>query len=114
MAGRQARAPAPDGQQRYIERPALGQPLEEIGVPGEVDGRRSVDDVAKRGRSRGERPTAGSVFRVGGAHLNAAEIELVPGRNLENSAEPTPGHELAGSARDDHRQRVVELLERRE
>jgi len=114
MTGRQSRAPAPDGQQHEVQRAKFGHSLEEIGVPGEIDSDGSADDITERGGLRGERPPPGSVFGVRGADANASEVELVPGRNLEDAGKPAPPYELARFPGNDHGQRAVELVERPE
>ena len=66
MAGPQRRAPAPYGQQRDVEPLGeVGQPGEDIGVPGEVDpGRTAFDQVADRRCSGSERRSEAAVRSV--------------------------------------------------
>src|SRR5436189_132678 len=67
--------------------------------------------TAARGRRRRNAP-AWSMFGVRRAYTDAAEVHLVPGRNLEHMDEPAPSNQPARTCRDDNCYRAVEPVER--
>ncbi len=62
VATAQPGPPPPDRNEPDVDRPELAHPVEEVGVAGEVDGLRALDDVADRIGGRSERPPAAVVL----------------------------------------------------
>src|SRR3954468_2498589 len=72
----QARAPAPDGNQRKVHiRDEAGHPVEDVGIPGEVDALGAQDRVTEGSGRSSRRPTA--VVGMGGANDHIADVHLV-------------------------------------
>ena len=109
------RPPAPDRNERDVDRAELAHPVEEVGVAGEVDRLRARDDVAERIRRRTERPPAPVVLGRHRADLERADREAsrrprsratLSNRRLRSRPPRPRGH--------DDRELLAEPLERRQ
>src|SRR3954454_19887424 len=79
----QARAPAPDGNQSKVQvRDEAGHPVEDVGIPGEVDALGAEDRVTERSGRSPRRPAA--VVGVGGSNDHITDVHFVALHDLAN------------------------------
>ena len=80
-------APAPDRNEADVDLPDLVHGVEEVGVPGEVDGARALDDIAQRLPRGSERPAARVVLGRHGPDAEGADLERLAVVHLKDAAE---------------------------
>lgn len=101
MAPAEPRAPTPHRKERQVHKSSEVRHLgKEIGVPGEVHTRRSVDAIAERFGDRTEETAPPIVDGLDRLDLNRADGEPFARRDLDRVV-ARPGHETTKPPRDD-------------
>ena len=104
VAGREVRSPPGDREECDVDRAGeVAHALEQVGVAGEVDAGRPVEDESQRRCAPAERPAPPVVKRGGGGDLDAADLDPLAGVDLRDVADPSAPHELPAAARHDNR-----------
>src|SRR3954454_12539061 len=97
-----ARAPAPDGNQSKVQvRDEAGHPVEDVGIPGEVDALGAQDRVAEGSGRSPRRPAA--VVGVGRSNDHRTDVHLVALHDLAHVGKPKRLEHAAETAREDDR-----------
>src|SRR5207302_6853747 len=102
VPGRNARSPACDRQQCDVEAGRQRvHAVEEVGVAGEVDIDRALDQVTDGGRLRAERTSPSVVLGMRRADDERPDAELVADSDLGDARETTSAQDAPGTSRDD-------------